>query len=121
MLLVKFLKKHWLSSGDLKFCTAGEHEWRGVGQRHRYFIVGGAQWIFCILKQNKKKVEKPKKLRLPLKRSCQEVEGRSILITVFSYANIWDIKSCVCVLLKALLDCGAGLGDFSTAVLIYFC
>lgn len=67
MLLVRFLKKHWLSSGDLKFCTAGEHEWRGVGQRHGYFTVGGAQWVFCILKQ--KKVEKPNKLYLPLKRS----------------------------------------------------
>lgn len=52
MHLVRFLKKHWLSSGELKFSAAGEMS-REVSSRHGYFTVGGAQWVFCILKRKK--------------------------------------------------------------------
>lgn len=52
MHLLRFLKKHWLSSGDMKFSTAGVMSGEVLGT-DGYFTVGGAQWVFCILKRKK--------------------------------------------------------------------
>lgn len=68
--------------------------------------------------QKKMGEQKKKTTAFLLNIACQEVKD-AIFVTIFPIQNIEDIKSCFCVLLEALLDYGAGMGAFSTSILIY--